>query len=793
MSVDATTAFGTLLRRHRMAAGLTQETLAERAGLSVYGIQKLERGTTHPYRDTAERLVAALELPPDAAEQLWAAVKPVRRHGSLPRGGRRDNLPVGLTSFVGREKELATIAARLKTVRLLTLTGVGGCGKTRLAIEAARAVSERYRDGVRLVELAPVTDAALVPHRLGAVLDVREAADRPLAIALAETLGAADMLLVLDNCEHVLDACAALIDLLLRECPYLQILATSREQIGMPGEVIWSLGTLASPATDEPGSVDEMEQFPAVRLFVERASTADPTFTLADANVAAVAQICRRLDGIPLAIELAAARLDALTAHQLAGRLDQRFKLLTNGNRAGPGRQQTLAGTIEWSYLLLSQTQQRVFERLSVFARGWTLEAAEAVCAGDGVGVADVLEAVLQLIRKSLVVRIDVRHGVARYGLLETLRQYALEKLLGRAGELPGTRENHAVYYSGLVERLDPAAPTTLLSFSGETPAAPIIETLDAAHDNVRLALKWWLDAGRVRESLVLIRALGTLWQWVGIPVEGPHWVAAALDLAAQPEARVPPALHAQALMFGAVVVRALSDHDKGRALLETSIALWTGLGDDVGLALAVSNLGISLLFVGELEQADAVLSQAVALARSAGNAFAISATLTNLASACRTQDQHERAAAVLQDALVAARAVERPSDRTFSVLRALVHLARVESDTGAHARAMPLFREALTRMRESGLAGPILAYCLDWLAAELGRTGDDLGAAQLFGAAEAQWRRAGGPRFPYYEASYHRDVRAVAMRLDDDAFAQQWNVGRAMSVADVVSWCLER
>jgi non-specific serine/threonine protein kinase len=774
-----------------VAAGLTQEVLAERAGLSVYGIQKLERGTTRPYRDTAERLVAALKLSRDAADQLWAAVEPVRRRGSLPRADRRDNLPVGLTSFVGRDKELATIAARLQTVRLLTLTGVGGCGKTRLAIEAARTISERYRDGVRLLELAPVTDSALVPHRLGAVLEVRETADCPLAVGLVETLRTADMLLVLDNCEHVLDACAALVDLLLRECPFLQILATSREQIGIPGEVIWNINTLASPETDEPESADEIERYPAVSLFVERASAADATFALTAANVAAVAQICRRLDGIPLAIELAAARLDALTPQQLASRLDQRFKLFTTGNRAAPARQQTLAGTIEWSYLLLNPTQRYVFEQLSVFANGWTLEAAEAVCAGAAV-VPDVVGAVLQLIRKSLVVRLDVRHGIARYGLLETVRQYALEKLLNRPGDLPRIQENHAVYYSGLVERLDPAAPTSLLSFSGETATAPVIEVLDAAHDNVRLALKWWLDEGHVRETLVLIRALGTLWQWVGIPVEGPRWVVAALDLAAKPEASVPLALHAQALMFGAVVVRALSDHDKGRALLESSIALWRSLGDEVGLALAVSNLGISLLFVGELERADAVLSEAVALARGAGNAFAISANLTNLAAACRAQDQHERAAGLLQLALVEARAVERPSDRTFSVIRALVHMARIESDRGDHDLSMSLFKEAVTSMRESGLAGGILAYCLDWLAAELGRTGNDLAAAQLFGAAEAQWRRAGGSRFPYYEASHQCDMRRVVARLTEDAFEQQWIVGRAMSVVDVFAYVLD-
>src|SRR5688572_13452080 len=285
----------------------------------------------------------------------------------------------------------------------MTLTGVGGSGKTRLAVEVARHVVELYPEGVWLVELAQVTDAALVPHRVAAAFGVRSTADQSISDALVDALRNAHALIVLDNCEHLLDPCASLADLVLRECPKLQMLATSREPIGIPGELSWPVPPLLAPEADTPRSAAQIEHSAAVRLFVDRASSVEPRFALSDANAPAIAQICRRLDGIPLALELAAARLDALTPDQLATRLDRRFRLLIGGNRAALPRQQTLGAAIDWSYELLTDAQRRVFERLSVFASGWTLEAAEAICGSDDVAAEDVVDAVLQLVRKHLV------------------------------------------------------------------------------------------------------------------------------------------------------------------------------------------------------------------------------------------------------------------------------------------------------------------------------------------------------------------------------------------------------
>ena len=794
----STTNFGALLRQYRVAAGLTQEALAERAGLSVYGIQKLELGTTHPYRDTAARLASALRLTPVDADHFRGAVEPVRRRGSVRReqvssSARRHNLPVALTSFVGREQEIAAVPVRLRTARLLTLTGVGGSGKTRLGIELARKVLDQYRDGVWLVELAQVLDPALVPDRVAAVVGVQAIADRNLDRRLVETLRESQMLLFVDNCEHVVEACAHLLDLLLRECPALDVLATSREPLGIPGEITWNVAPLATP-DEVSASFAAIDESPAVRMFVARAATALPSFVLSDHNAGVVAQICRRLDGIPLALELAAARLDVLMLDELAARLDQRLSLLTSAYRGAPPRQQTLGATIDWSYQLLTETQQRVFERLSVFASGWTLDAAEAVCNGDSVAAEDTLEALLQLIRKSLVVRIDERHGRTRYGVLETLRQYALDKLQHRGGaELAETRQRHAAHYSTLVERLDAAHPTSLLRFTGETLELPIFEILEDVHDNVRVALRWWLEARRPTEGLVILRALYPFWLWHGIPVDGRRWMEAMLELAADSgeTAGVQAALHAQTLMFGWRVAQLQADYATARRLIEASVAMWRTLDDDLGLAMAVSNQGIDYVARGEFETAHAILAEGLALARAGGDAFTLSTSLWDVGMALRAQGKHERAAAHLQESLVVAHTMERDSYRVYAEVRSLVDLARTESEQGASEQAIRRFKDALVRMRDSGLAGWILASCLDWMAAELRRAGDLLAAATLFGAADAQFRVSGVARLPIDVPAHERDLGDVRMKLGEEPFTQAWNEGRALDKTQLFAFVL--
>src|SRR5918997_3914016 len=339
-----------------------------------------------------------------------------------------NNLPLQLTSFVGREREIAEARDLLAEQRLLTLTGPGGCGKTRLALKAAAELAERFEDGVWLVELASLSDPALVPQTVAFALGMREQPGRLLTDTLSEYLELKKMLLVLDNCEHLVEACAQLAEALLRACPNLRILATSREALGITGETGWLVPSLSLPDPRYLPPVDELPRYEAARLFIERAAAMLPTFELTDRNAAAVARLCRGLDGIPLAIELAAARVKVLSVEQIAERLHDRFRLLTLGSRTALPRHRTLRATIDWSHDLLSEEEKVLFRRLSVFVGGFALGAAEAVCVGEDLEENEVLDLLSHLVDKSLVV-MQERGGGMRYGLLETVRQYGREKL----------------------------------------------------------------------------------------------------------------------------------------------------------------------------------------------------------------------------------------------------------------------------------------------------------------------------------------------------------------------------
>jgi predicted ATPase/DNA-binding XRE family transcriptional regulator len=607
------TTFGDLLRHHRQAAGLTQQGLAERAGLSVHGIQKLERGATHPYRDTAQRLIAELQLAPDELACFRAAIAPVRRHGTAPQtappGQTRDNLPQPITSLIGREAAVHEIAERVADGRLLTLTGVGGCGKTRLALEVAHGMLDRFSGGVWLVELAPLVDPALVPQRVGAALGVRETAEQPLEIALSNALRDRELLLVLDNCEHLLDACAQLVDGLLRACPGVRVLATSREPIGIGGETAWRVPSLPVPKAQLATAPEHLLEYPAVQLFVQRAIAAQPRFALTARNAASVVQICRRLDGIPLALELAAARVEALTAEQVAQRLDQRVRLLTGGSRAALPRLQTLSATLEWSYDLLTSNERRLFERLAVFAGGWTLEAAEAVCAGQGVAVDDVLDLLAALTRKSLVIAEETVDGAERYSLPETVRDYARQKL-GTRGvrEITALRQRHADFYAAVVEQL----PDRVSDADMREPYAfrsDSVRRADAEHDNLRAMLGWWLETGRAAPGLRVARRLTGWWMIRGLYGEGRQWLTAQIELdertahdGTSRADEVSPVDRAFALGAIGLFTSRQGDYQESHARYEASAAIWRELGDTAALGVCLSWLGLNAWCRDEVE-----------------------------------------------------------------------------------------------------------------------------------------------------------------------------------------------
>jgi non-specific serine/threonine protein kinase len=517
--------FGDMLKYLRRRARLTQSELAIAVGYSREQITKLENNQRLPDLTAIKALfVPALDLDerPDLIErflQLAAAARAAKVDQrdeanavlTVPRA-LRTNLYLPLTSFVGREREMAEVQRLLDTTRLLTLTGPGGMGKTRLALQVGAALQEAFADGVWLVELAALADPTLVPHSVALALGIASTSARPIDTVLAEYLCDKQLLLILDNCEHLLSACATLAEFLLREAPHLRILATSRESLGVLSATTWQVPALSlpdpSPASDTPPATLRLRESEAVQLFIERAAAARPDFVLTPHNALAVAQVCQRLDGMPLAIELAATRVRVLSIQELAARLDDRFGVLTSGNRTAQPRHQTLRALIDWSYDLLAEDEQALLRRLSVFAGGWTLEAAEWMAEPE-----TVLDLLTHLVNKSLVV-VDEHDDTTRYRLLETIGAYAREKLV-QASEEQEARTQHLDYYVRLVEQ---AAPHLSGLYRNAWYAR-----LEVEHPNLRAALEW-ATRHDMRAALRLIANLWYFWLWNGYWSEGLGW-----------------------------------------------------------------------------------------------------------------------------------------------------------------------------------------------------------------------------------------------------------------------------
>jgi predicted ATPase/class 3 adenylate cyclase len=497
------------------------------------------------------------------AEQVYQLVAPglpsefppLRSLEAIPH-----NLPLQVTSFVGREREMGEIVALLGGTRLLTLTGPGGTGKTRLAVQMAAELLERYSHGAWLVELAPLADPALVPQAVAAVLRVRDNASRPVLTTLTEALRSQQLLVVLDNCEHLIHACAQLTDTLVRTCPRVHVLATSREALGIAGETAYRVPSLRLPTGPEL-HLDAVRQSEAARLFTERAAAVQPHFALTPANAQAVVQVCQRLDGIPLALELAAARVRALTVDQVAARLDHRFRLLTGGSRTALPRQQTLRATIDWSYELLSEPERMLFARLSAFVGGWSLEAAEAICADGGIEREDVLDLLIRLVEKSLVLTVGA-DSAHRYLLLETLRHYGREKLVAE-GEAEVLNGRHALYYLAWAEHAGRE-----LTGSG---LAVRLGQLEAELGNVRAALRWSVEAGDAEWGLRVSGVLSYFWYLRGFRAEGRAWLE---ELVALPRAAARTAGRGAALSAAGDLALSHRDLAGARALLTEALAI---------------------------------------------------------------------------------------------------------------------------------------------------------------------------------------------------------------------------
>jgi predicted ATPase/DNA-binding winged helix-turn-helix (wHTH) protein len=692
-----------------------------------------------------------------------------------PSESRTHNLPEPLTSFVGRKRQIAELAQLLHSTRLLTLTGAGGCGKTRLALEVARQVRDDFPDGVWLVDLAPLTESALVTQAVAAVLDVRQTSSRSLLDTLSDQLRHRRLLLVLDNCEHVIDASAELAETLLRAVPGLTILVTSREALGIGGETGWRVPSLTVPAADHAASSDDLMDYEGVHLLVERARAADSGFAITRGNAGAAIEVCRRLDGIPLAIELAAARLKVLSIEQINARLDDLFRLLAGQSRT-IGRQRTLEATLEWSYELLSEAERRMLRRLSTFAGGWTLEAAEVICAGDGIARGDVLDLMARLVDKSLVMVDDEGNGHRRYRYLETVRQYAWERLR-QSGEMDRLRARHFAFFLDLARRAEPE----LL----KADQLQWLRDLDLEHDNLRTALEWQLSSDRPGpEGVEAAARLHWFWLKRAYFTEGRHWLETALARSATP----PAARRAYALMALGTIVFFQGGFEHAQRLLEESAALARGAGELSVVALALGMHTLAALERGDVADAARRAEEAGAAARAAGDPWVEGPSLSYFAYQALFVGDVERAERLHEEILARGRAV----GELWSIGIVLYDLAMLRVVQHRYADARALCREAIEIGREFRDRRAI-AWCLGMFAGADAAEGHPLRAARLLGAMEGQLDSIGAPPQPSFNMVIRdRYFGAVEDELGSSAYQQALAEGRAMPLSQAITYAID-
>lgn len=599
---------------------------------------------------------------------------------------KTNNLPaLELTSFVGRERELGEVKRLLSEARLVTLIGPGGAGKTRLSLQVAAELVEKFPHGVWLVELAPLSDPAVIVQVVATVFGVREMPGRPLLDSLIDYLRTRELLLVLDNCEHLVAASAHLASALLRGCPKLRILATSREPLGTAGEAPYRVPSLTVPDPRRVTSVDQLTQFDATRLFLERASISNPSYVVTDALAPVVAQISQRLDGIPLAIELAAARVKVLPVEQIATRLDDRFRLLTGGSRTGLMHHQTLRAAVDWSYDLLAEDERVLFRRLSVFAGGFALEAAEAVCAGDGLAAEDVLDLLARLVDKSLAVAEAMANDI-RYRMLETIRVYSRGRLV-ESGEAASVQQRHLDWHLGVAEQAESAVqgPDQLTW----------LDRLELDFDDFRAALqRAKADGASVEAGARLAGALHRFWALRGYLREGRGWLedAAALN-AVSASARAKAAYGAGVLAFHQ------GNYERAEALSAGSLKSCRELNDPLGIALSLNTLGIVARNRGDYRRARTLLDESLTLSRQAGHAWALAEALNILGVVARRQGDRAQATAMFDESL----ALWRQLGDRWGLAATLGHLGVVARHQGDYERARALHEESLGLRRQLG------------------------------------------------------------------------------------------
>ena len=697
-----------------------------------------------------------------------------------------NNLPLQLSSFVGRGREIAQVEELLADHRLLTLTGPGGSGKTRLALAVAPEVAREFEDGVWLVELASLSDPDLVPQAVASGLRVRETPDKALTDAIRDHLSSSETLLVLDNCEHLIEACASLAETLLRRCSQLRILATSREALGVYGETLFAVPPLSLPDPRHLRAVDGLSGYEATRLFTERTRAVKPDFALTDQNAIAVAQICYRLDGMPLAIELTAARTRVLSVGQISSRLEDSFALLSGGGRTVMPRHRTLEATMDWSHELLSEKERVLFRRLSVFAGGFALGAAGAVGAGEDLVDGEILDLLMSLVDKSLVTATE-QGGSAKYRLLETVRQYGRTRL-EESGEAENVLWRHTTYYLALSEEVE----------SGPGGQGTRLQRLEAEQSNFREALGWALGKERVepeevtaeRASLGLRLAVslarGRFWAANGLG-EGLRWLEKGL---ARSGDTLPDPVRAAALNEAGWIATVQGDQEKAVALLEESFALAKKQGDESGIAASLFQLGqLLVMHEGSHQRVEDLRRAAEALRPEIPDPSQAAYLTMFMALAAWHGDAEEQALTLFEEALGLFRELENLQGAAFC----LGSIGFLVLGKGDPAHAATIFEKALQTLRVlRDVVG--IFHCLLGAGSVASLRGEPDRAARLWGAAEALGETAAIPVIPMIRSHHEYEDHLARARslLTEEAWLQAWAEGRDLSPEQAIEYALE-
>ncbi|HEY0604467.1 MAG TPA: tetratricopeptide repeat protein [Herpetosiphonaceae bacterium] len=785
--------FGIWLRLRRRGLDLTQTELAERVGCSESTIRKIEADILHPSRAMAQRLAQCLELPEDERAAFLRSARAESSVDQLPAPSqidlasspalpqnRQTNLPLPTTSFVGRAEERAELAGFISSQRLITITGVGGSGKTRLALEVARERLPTVADGAWLVDLAVLHDPDLVAQTIMRSLRIREVAGDTLLDTLCHALRDKHALVVLDNCEHVVAACAEVVHGLLSQCPQLHLLATSREPLNLLGEQLYPIPPLVTPPADpaRPLPLADLLAIESVQLFCDRTRAVQPRFTLTPANAHMIGEICRHLDGLPLAIELAAVHMRRLPLQNLRERLVEPLMLLVNGPRDLPPRHQTLRTTIDWSYQLLTAAEQQFFNRLSIFVGGWTIPAAEALRDhADADWYADL--ALGSLLDKHLVREVEGCEGEPRFAMLTTLQAYAFEQLK-LSGELEMIRERYAAYFLELVERAEQE-----LAGGQET---SWIERLAVDHENLRAVLAWAFAGESAAQLEIGLRLCGVLWRfwWIrGYVQEGQSWLDLALTRLAYAQPR-----HAARIWYGSgILARVRGDVAAARRYFSESLQLWKQQQDQPGIAQTLNSLGVLAFNQSEYHQARTLFEESLVLYQALDDHKHVALIFNNLGNIAYKQGDLERATERYQAGL---RLLEQNGAQPSTVALIKANLGDIARLCKHYSQAACLLHEGVLIYLEQNDVENIL-FCLNNIVDIAVDLRQNELAAQLLGAADALYQRSGVAKLPEIVECCRRQTAAIRGLAGDEAFTVAWSTGHVASLEPLIAHAMQR